>query len=518
MRGCLHNTGCSPTQRPDPGHHLRLLLLLQGCPNFWQLASHHPPHRRDITKPPPEKAPPRITLVTSSGPPLDHRGANPWALDAAPAVGRDTAHRRSRDSCTLMMENPGLSRPCEPASFAAQPVLCQLPPPVPPVAFEFTRSRARAPNPRKPRHAKHPLLQPSLEGERGLPQPSPPTATRPHGVNVNQLVWGMDRQSLDTYGLAGQEPSDWRAFASSHHDRMQELVREQGDMIMDVDPDEVEAKEAPLPPMPHSFEMMRMRRKWTRRGRPAARPWRPSEDARTPQPEQPSPTTQHTQTPMTGPLLAHWHSPHEVGPEEAEDREAPTIRNFKSMPMRRKYTRRGRPLYGQDANPQPEMPSTTRHAQNTTTEPLPAYWRNQPPVAVDPVGASACLDPEPDEGYCEGADDMAWLEEAGILMDGLPSNGRLRFKTSVEAAMQCSVVVQRNPRMRRRRQGKMETRPRASSTLVDASFDTCSSSMLGPPEVPDLERLLAPISRRISSDETAQNGTEAAATTGRDEH
>ncbi|KND89600.1 hypothetical protein TOPH_05624 [Tolypocladium ophioglossoides CBS 100239] len=360
------------------------------------------------------------------------------------------------------MDDPGPPGPCEPTSFAAQPVLSQLPPPVPPVTFEFSRirtRRARAPNPnpktRKTRHAPYPLPQPSLDGEAGFSPPGPPrTTAKPYRAPMNSLVLGMNRQTLHNEH-AGQ---DRRAASAPHHDRMQELVREQSDMVMDVDPDEVETKEAP---MPRSLEMMRTRPRWTRRGRPLGCPLRSTEDAKAPEPEQPSPTE---------PLLAHWHSPLEAGPAEGEAKEAPwvpTTRELKPMPLRRKHTRNGRPVTGPwhlsgDAEaPRPEEPSqTARHAQDTTTEPLPTSWHNQPPVVVDAVDGPACL--EPDEGYCEGADHMSWLGEAGMLTDGLPTNGRLWFKTSAEAAMQCSVVVQKNPRMRRRRQRKMEARSRES--------------------------------------------------------
>ncbi|POR39169.1 Uncharacterized protein TPAR_00626 [Tolypocladium paradoxum] len=401
------------------------------------------------------------------------------------------------------------SGPCEPAS---------LPPPVPPLTFEFTRIRApRAPKPKKTRHAPYPLLLPYRQGEQGLSPPEPPrTTTAPYRVPMNTLVQGMNRQTLHTFDYADQ-------------DRMQELVRDQSDMIMDVDPDEVEAKEAPLPPMARSFEMMRIRRKRTSRGRPVPGPWHSSEDAGASRPEQPSPTTRHAQNPTTEPSPAPRQSPLEVGPEEMEAKEAPlvpTLRSLKLMPSRCRSTRRGRPLTGpwhlfEDARPRPEEPSpTTRHAQNATLEPLPAIWRSQPPVAVDAADDSACLDLEPDEGYCEGGDDMSWLGAASMLMGGLPTNGRLRFRTSAEAAMQCSVVVQKNPRMRRRRQRKMDTRLRASSTVTDASFDTYSSSMmLEAPEVLDPERpFVEPVAERISSDVTTQDGTGAVTTTGHDEH
>lgn len=79
-----------------------VLLLLQGCPNFWQLASHHPPHRRDITKPPPEKRLP----ASPSSPAADRhsiigeRAHGPSTRRPLSALTRHTAgagtHARSR--------------------------------------------------------------------------------------------------------------------------------------------------------------------------------------------------------------------------------------------------------------------------------------------------------------------------------------------------------------------------------------------------------------------------------------
>lgn len=92
-----------------------------------------------------------------------------------------------------------------------------------------------------------------------------------------------------------------------------------------------------------------------------------------------------------------------------------------------------------------------RHAGDAAARPTP------PGVST----SAAELELEADEGYCEGADDMAWLAGA-VAVEGLPriarSSGLLRFKTSTEAALQCSLVVRKHPRMRKRRRKKLETR------------------------------------------------------------
>ncbi|KJZ79572.1 hypothetical protein HIM_01041 [Hirsutella minnesotensis 3608] len=92
------------------------------------------------------------------------------------------------------------------------------------------------------------------------------------------------------------------------------------------------------------------------------------------------------------------------------------------------------------------------------------------PIAADPTMDVAFTALEADEGYCEGSDDMSWLAcSKDNLLGGFTrtyrSNGVLKFRTSTEAALQCSMVVHKTPRMRRRRHNKLETRLKSSTTL-----------------------------------------------------
>lgn len=128
---------------------------------------------------------------------------------------------------------------------------------------------------------------------------------------------------------------------------------------------------------------------------------------------------------------------------------------------------------------------------SATAKPPSALERSLPVMALEPIVDMSLLELEADEGYCDGNDDMSWLVDAAN-MSGVSrtvrSNGVLKFRTSTEAALQCSMVVHKNPRMRRRRQKKLETRLKPT--------DTSAGSRKGPApttaECPD-ELLLSPL-------------------------
>ncbi|KAK2597452.1 hypothetical protein QQS21_005922 [Conoideocrella luteorostrata] len=79
-----------------------------------------------------------------------------------------------------------------------------------------------------------------------------------------------------------------------------------------------------------------------------------------------------------------------------------------------------------------------------------------------------------DEGYCDNLGELAGEGDGHNLIRSLARHARtsgvLQYRTSAEAALQCHQVVQRAPRMRRRRHRKHQTRLRASST---ATGSTC---------------------------------------------
>ncbi|PHH62362.1 hypothetical protein CDD81_7224 [Ophiocordyceps australis] len=104
--------------------------------------------------------------------------------------------------------------------------------------------------------------------------------------------------------------------------------------------------------------------------------------------------------------------------------------------------------------------SSAQHRRASNTE-------SKAPLEAPDPSSSMCGKLEADEGYCEGADDMSWLD-GDEVMAGLSStarsNGLLKFQTSAERAMQCSMVVRKAARMRRRRHQKRETRMRPSET------------------------------------------------------
>ncbi|KAF4584106.1 hypothetical protein GQ602_005479 [Ophiocordyceps camponoti-floridani] len=79
------------------------------------------------------------------------------------------------------------------------------------------------------------------------------------------------------------------------------------------------------------------------------------------------------------------------------------------------------------------------------------------PIAASssPLGFSFPIDgPAPDIEADEGFCDEAVMAEVAMASQPLGSRTLLAFRTSTEAALQCSTVVQKRPRMRRRRDKK----------------------------------------------------------------
>lgn len=96
-------------------------------------------------------------------------------------------------------------------------------------------------------------------------------------------------------------------------------------------------------------------------------------------------------------------------------------------------------------------------------------------IEVDPKQNLESDDFDLDEGYGDGFEDFAWANDGRSLIRSLANHARksgaLRYRTSAEAALECSQIVHRAPRMRRRRHKKNQTRLRASSTVSTCGFD-----------------------------------------------
>ncbi|PHH68678.1 hypothetical protein CDD82_364 [Ophiocordyceps australis] len=119
-------------------------------------------------------------------------------------------------------------------------------------------------------------------------------------------------------------------------------------------------------------------------------------------------------------------------------------------------------------------------AEQSSAQPRPASTtESKAPVEAQDSNPSMGGKLEADEGYCEGDDDMSWLG-GDELMPGLSSsarsNGLLKFQTSAERAMQCSMVVRKTARMRRRRHHKREIRKRPPET---ETATTAASTVMG---------------------------------------
>ncbi|ODA80226.1 hypothetical protein RJ55_03184 [Drechmeria coniospora] len=164
-------------------------------------------------------------------------------------------------------------------------------------------------------------------------------------------------------------------------------------------------------------------------------------------------------------------------PDPADARHLlPVPRSVEMMRLRRMHSRRepSRPTRVRHAGRRPHPPpavrrETMRPSVDHVTEALPTPSHNQPPIEVDPMEDPTFPGLEPDEGFGDGPDNVSWLSDGRILVDSqsdvLGGNGILHFRSSAETALQCSVVVQKHARMRRRRQRKRETASRASSVM-----------------------------------------------------
>ncbi|KAM4063916.1 hypothetical protein HRG_007006 [Hirsutella rhossiliensis] len=125
-------------------------------------------------------------------------------------------------------------------------------------------------------------------------------------------------------------------------------------------------------------------------------------------------------------------------------------RSLDMMRMHRKFSRRDylrapRPGSVAASSMQLVQPPTMAPPieDSATAKPHPVFERNLPTMAVEPVVDMSFLELEADEGYCEGADDMSWLADSAS-MNGMSravrSNSLLKFRTSTEAALQCSLL------------------------------------------------------------------------------
>ncbi|OAQ62088.1 hypothetical protein VFPPC_14187 [Pochonia chlamydosporia 170] len=127
--------------------------------------------------------------------------------------------------------------------------------------------------------------------------------------------------------------------------------------------------------------------------------------------------------------------------------------------------------------PESQVPPTTAHitSMRIITEVAETHSHG-PLVEVDSKPDLGCDDLDLDEGYGDGTDDFAWTNDGRSLIQSLANHARksgaLKYRTSAEAAMECSQIVHKVPRMRRRRHKKNQTRLRASSTASTCAFDS----------------------------------------------
>lgn len=130
-----------------------------------------------------------------------------------------------------------------------------------------------------------------------------------------------------------------------------------------------------------------------------------------------------------------------------------------------------------------------QHAQPTVST-TSSSSRNMPPplsyqgdIRALPTSNNHSSSVAADEGYCDGDEDLSWLDSEHAALLGAANNyrrrGMLSFRTSQEAAMQCSTVLVRNtPRMRRRRRHKQGRR---LSTATDISQSSDLESVVSLP-------------------------------------
>ncbi|KHN99411.1 uncharacterized protein MAM_03109 [Metarhizium album ARSEF 1941] len=97
-----------------------------------------------------------------------------------------------------------------------------------------------------------------------------------------------------------------------------------------------------------------------------------------------------------------------------------------------------------------------------------------PLLEVDPKQKLECKDLDLDEGYGAGTDELIWTNDGHSLIQSLANHARksgaLVYRTSSEAAMDCSQIVYKAPRMRRRRH-KNHTRLQESPSINAYGID-----------------------------------------------
>ncbi|KAJ6443262.1 chitosanase [Purpureocillium lavendulum] len=341
---------------------------------------------------------------------------------------------------------------------------------------------------------------------------------------MESLTRKLSQQTLKPQPDQDRESSAWTTTALTAPppvDTMQDLVRGHVDMAMDIDPIEAGDLEPLHLPLPRSVEMMRRRRMYSHRQLPSTRRGvdgapksieridsrlssrrmmdmaskpleahslltpRETADSSTIEPQPSSRRTMDISLEVIE--LNSSLTPHaaaDTAVEPLEPIELPPTRRAVDAAMKR--IGRLKPLLpplstvsvADSIEPiEPLLPSRApmKSLDALPTRPLPGTWRDYPPIEVDPKDGAGLPELEADEGFCEGADELPWLTQGGSSLAGpsrlIQSNGVLRFKRSSEAAMQCSVVVQKTARMRRRRQRKQETRSRASSTVPTPNTD-----------------------------------------------
>lgn len=151
-------------------------------------------------------------------------------------------------------------------------------------------------------------------------------------------------------------------------------------------------------------------------------------------------------------------------------------RNLEALRMHRKCSRRDvrrtTRLGGVATNSTKPVQSPAMEGVPDTTNSPPVVDRSLPLKVMEPIVDVAFLELEADEGYCESNDDMSWLVNGGSMsgmLRSVRSNSLLKFRTSTEAALQCSQVVHKNPRMRKRRKNKLVTRLKTTDELASNS-------------------------------------------------
>ncbi|KAG8418021.1 hypothetical protein J3459_006263 [Metarhizium acridum] len=128
---------------------------------------------------------------------------------------------------------------------------------------------------------------------------------------------------------------------------------------------------------------------------------------------------------------------------------------------------------------EPEKPLSSTPAEFASMVMVPESTTTQhhvPLPEVDPKQELGCQGLDLDEGYGHGTNEFVWTNDGHSLIQSLASrarkSGALVYRTSSEAAMDCSQVVHKVPRMRRRRHKKNQTRLQASSSIKTCGIDS----------------------------------------------